>query len=79
MATQALTENELLSLLAGEDEGSLPIDETDDAPIFSLLSSIDRGQLSNLTSVRNYARGDIVFNQGEAGDALYIIRSGRVV
>jgi CRP/FNR family transcriptional regulator, cyclic AMP receptor protein len=45
---------------------------------FSELTSPHKQSLSGLCRMRRYARGEVIFHMGEAGDALYGIKSGRV-
>jgi len=47
-------------------------------PIFSLLEKRDLVLLENLVHVRHYTPGEIVFEEGDPGSGLYIIRSGSV-
>jgi CRP/FNR family cyclic AMP-dependent transcriptional regulator len=46
--------------------------------IFEQLESEDLEQLSALLRTRRYARGEVIFHQGDVGTALYIIRKGEV-
>jgi CRP-like cAMP-binding protein len=49
-----------------------------DSPLFAGLDPDDaRAVLDSLTRV-NVPRGDVLFHEGEAGDCLYVIRSGKV-
>ena len=45
---------------------------------FSELSSPHMQSLAGLCRMRRYGKGEIIFHMGEAGDALYGIKSGRV-
>jgi CRP-like cAMP-binding protein len=47
-------------------------------PLFSDLTSTELIKVSNLTQKVTFNTGDNVFKQGDAGDALYLIRSGEV-
>jgi signal transduction histidine kinase len=49
-----------------------------DASLFRQLVSMDRGLLEKLMAERSYGPGEIVFREGDQGDAMYLIRSGRV-
>jgi CRP/FNR family transcriptional regulator len=46
--------------------------------IFRRLSSDDRQRLSAVASVREFAKGDLLFSEGDASDHLYTIVMGRV-
>jgi CRP/FNR family cyclic AMP-dependent transcriptional regulator len=45
---------------------------------FSELKSPHMQSLAGLCRMRRYAKGEVIFHMGEAGDALYGIKSGRV-
>jgi len=47
-------------------------------PVFSELGKRDLSYLENLVHVRNYKSHETVFEQGDPGSGLYIIRSGGV-
>ncbi len=49
-----------------------------EVPIFALLDEAERGTLATLLDTVHFDKGDTVFNYGDAGDALYIVRRGRV-
>jgi uncharacterized membrane protein len=49
-----------------------------EVPMFALLDDVEREALSQLLEVKNFDKGETVFNFGDAGDSLYIIRSGTV-
>lgn len=46
--------------------------------IFEQLEGEDLEQLSALLRTRRYAKGEVIFHQGDVGTALYIIRKGQV-
>jgi CRP/FNR family transcriptional regulator len=48
------------------------------APIFGRLSPEDRRKIAEVATVRQFARGDLIFEQESPADALYAITSGRV-
>ncbi len=47
-------------------------------PMFSLLDHDERTTLSELMTEESFAAGQKIFNVGDIGDALYIVRVGRV-
>ena len=47
-------------------------------PVFSRLSPADRRTVANAATVREYAKGDVIFEQESPSDAFYAIASGRV-
>jgi signal transduction histidine kinase len=64
-------------MLVQKDFPSIP-DTPYDSPFLRLLVSADRGQLSQSFIERQCVPGEIVFEEGEPGDTLFLIRSGRV-
>src|SRR4029450_37688 len=48
------------------------------APIFGRLSPEDRRKIAEVATVRQFARGDLIFEQESPADGLYAITSGRV-
>jgi CRP/FNR family cyclic AMP-dependent transcriptional regulator len=47
-------------------------------PAFAGLSDADAGQLLAVMSIRNVARGESIFREGELGDGLYAILQGKI-
>src|SRR4029453_12830315 len=47
-------------------------------PIFSRLSPEDRRKIAEVATVKQFSRGDVIFEQDTPSDALYAIASGRV-
>jgi CRP/FNR family transcriptional regulator len=47
-------------------------------PVFRSLSSLDRETVAQAASIRQYGKGDTIFEEGEPSDAFYTITSGRV-
>jgi len=48
-------------------------------PIFSELKDRELRFLETLMHIRHYSPGEIVFEEGDPGSGMYIIRSGRVL
>src|SRR3954467_6752357 len=48
-------------------------------PLFSTLNPRELGIVAGLLHDREYAAGEIVFDEGEEGQALYVVFSGEVV
>jgi signal transduction histidine kinase len=80
MAREILTAEELDRLLAvqfpDEKEFFTP---PPDSPLLRLLASIDRNTLNQLMTEYALEPGEIICYEGERGDAMYLIRSGKVV
>jgi signal transduction histidine kinase len=80
MTREILTSDELNRLLAMQSP-----DETEfftpppDSPLLRLLASIDRATLNQLTTEHTPEPGEIICYEGERGEAMYLIRSGKVV
>jgi CRP/FNR family transcriptional regulator len=47
-------------------------------PVFRRLAPEDRLRIAGAATVRHYARGDVIFEQGMPSDAFYTIAAGRV-
>jgi CRP/FNR family transcriptional regulator len=47
-------------------------------PVFKKLKPEDRLTIARASTIRHYARGDMIFEQGTPSDAFYTIASGRV-
>ncbi len=51
----------------------------DQNTLLRLLLTVERQLLSRILIEKHYTRGDVLFWEGERGDAMYLIRAGRVV
>jgi signal transduction histidine kinase len=77
MSPQRLTPAELDHLLATPSPfQSSPT--TSDPSLLRLLASVDRDALAQLITDHQYQPGEIIFEEGESGDSMYLIRAGRV-
>ncbi len=57
---------------------SAEVDFLGEVPLFALLDQRERKTLAKLLNSKTYSKGDTVFAYGDAGDALYLVRTGRV-
>src|SRR3990172_11637965 len=57
---------------------SAEIEILGEVPLFALLDQRERKTLAKLLNSKTYSKGDTVFAYGDAGDALYLVRTGRV-
>jgi CRP-like cAMP-binding protein len=48
-------------------------------PLFATLSRHELGVIDGLLNERSYLQGEIIFDEGEEGQTLYVILSGRVL
>ena len=71
-----------LLLLSGESEGefsmSTNVNMLAEIPMFSLLDKDERATLAGLMKEESFEAGKIIYNVGDYGDSLYIVRRGRV-
>ena len=49
-----------------------------DIPVFSLLDQTERETLAQLLDTKLFSKGSQIFDVGDAGDCLYILRTGHV-
>ena len=54
------------------------LDVITSSPLFEMLSSSELAHLAELAEERTYAVGELVFEEGERGDSLYVIVRGEV-
>ncbi len=74
---QKLSPAELERLLATQDVSADMFASAPDAYFLDLLASIERKVLNTLMTEEQYAPGEVLFKEGDAGDAMYLLRSGR--
>lgn len=78
MPIPMVTQSQLERLLAaGPNQVQAP-ETTYDSPFLRLMVSADPGQLTQSFTERNCIAGEIVFREGDVGDSMYLIWSGRV-
>jgi signal transduction histidine kinase len=76
MTVQSLSPDEMTQLLAAQAiEPRLP---TQDFSLLHQLASLSREMVTQLLVARDCQPGEIIFREGQVGEALYIIRSGLV-
>jgi signal transduction histidine kinase len=78
MATEIVTKDQLEYLLAMEPYLADTPDITDNSPFMRFLISADRKQLADSLIERNCAPGEIVFREGDRGETMYVLGSGRI-
>jgi uncharacterized membrane protein len=50
-----------------------------EVPLFALLDEQERAVLAERVEIVNFKAGDIIFNVGDPGDSMYVLKSGNVV
>jgi CRP-like cAMP-binding protein len=65
--------------LFGKDEDSPRLKQLRALSLFSTLNPRELKTVDGLLHERSFLQGEVVFDQGEEGQALYIIESGRVL
>lgn len=78
MTTQLLSLQKL-NLLLTAPTSTAPVPRELGFSILSLLAAVDRELLDKMMTEHHFDPGAILFMEGDMGDAMYIIRSGRVV
>ena len=78
MAAEIITPEQLENLLSAEASHDEAPETTYSSPFLHLLVSADRGQLSQSFRELFFAPGEIVFHDGDEGDTMYLIWSGRI-
>lgn len=48
------------------------------SPLFEMLSDPEIEVLAELSRPRRFAAGEVIFSEGDAGDALFVLQSGEV-
>jgi signal transduction histidine kinase len=77
MTTQMLNEQELSNLLNAPSSSSKASDNGSSTPFLHLLGASGRDVISKLMTEQRYLPGQILFKEGDMGDSMYIIWSGR--
>jgi CRP-like cAMP-binding protein len=77
MTSRSLTPTELERIRASQPAVGSPSQRRLDTPFLRLLAETDRDILADLMSHETFEPGEIIFEEGEWGNAMYIILSGR--
>lgn len=62
----------------GGQEVSLKINTLRNMPLFQHLSYVELQEVLNVSEVRTVGEADVVFREGDPGDALYLVLEGRI-
>jgi len=73
-----ITPAQLDYLLAAKADYTDVPDTAYSSPFLRLLISADRGHLTQSFTERTCRPGEVVFQEGEEGDTMYMVRSGQV-
>lgn len=79
MAYQVLTPQQVQHLLSFQNEYTEEAHSSTDSPLLRLLASIEREKLTPLLHERRCVSGEVIVRQGDMGDSMFLIWSGRVV
>jgi signal transduction histidine kinase len=80
MPREMLTSEELDRLLAMQPPGEEALfTPPPDSPLLRQLASLDRNTLNQLMTEYHVEPGEIICYEGERGDAMFLIRSGKVI
>ncbi|NKQ37194.1 MAG: cyclic nucleotide-binding domain-containing protein [Chloroflexi bacterium] len=78
MAVDKLSKEEFENLLAAQPEPVDPAATAAGTAFMELLSTVDRALLQEVMAELHYEPGDVILREGDMGDAMYLIWSGRV-
>jgi serine/threonine protein phosphatase PrpC len=59
-------------------EVAVKMDVLRQMPLFQHLSYVELVEILNVSEIRAYAGGDLIFDEGDKGDAMYVVLEGRV-
>jgi len=77
VAQKTLTPRELNRIRQAE-LATMPDDIQHDSSILRLLTTSDRQQIAKLILEKKYNTGDVIFKEGDIGQSMSIVRTGRV-
>lgn len=78
MTSQILSPDQLARLQTIEPDMESYLASPADSPLMRLLTTIDRDQLNQLMTDHRCVPGEIICLEGDDGDAMYLIWSGRI-
>jgi len=78
MPRRLLTQPQLDKLIAAESDYPEPPEAAHNSPFLNMIMSLDRGDLARSFIERDCLPGEIIFEEDEPGDTMYLIWSGRV-
>lgn len=78
MTVDKLSKEEFENLLAAQPEPVDPVATAAGTAFMELLSTVDRALLQEVMAEMHYEPGDVILREGDMGDAMYLIWSGRV-
>jgi len=76
--TEKVTEAELKLIRTTDPSDGGATDTAATSSLMKMLATLDRRLLQELMTEQRFTPGDIIFHEGDPGDALYIIWAGRV-
>jgi signal transduction histidine kinase len=76
--TRKVSEAELNNILATDPTDGGATDTAASSSLMKVLATLDRRLLAEIMLEQKYEPGDLIFCEGDPGDALYIIWAGRV-
>jgi signal transduction histidine kinase len=79
MIPDKLSAEQLEKLLATPTDFTEDVRSSHEMPVLQMLTALDREQLTRLFTEMHCEAGEVLMQEGEAGDALYMIWSGRMI
>lgn len=64
--------------MPNDNHGGMTLEALRSVPLFASLDDKDARALRSLLTTRKLERGSLLFRQGDAGDAMYLVEEGRV-
>jgi len=78
MPRRLLTQPQLKNIIAAESDYPISPEAAYNSPFLNMIMSLDRGDLARSFIERDCLPGEIIFEEDEQGDTMYLIWSGRV-
>jgi signal transduction histidine kinase len=79
MMPNRLTTEQIEKLLATQTDFTEVVRNSHEMPVLQMLTALDREQLTRLFTEIHCEAGEVLMLEGETGDSLYMIWSGRVI